>query len=369
MIKEKLQKRILTGNYRQLNTLNPKLIDFSSNDYLGFGKNKQLIGRFRQALETKPKLWEGTCSARLIAGNHPIFEETESYLSQVFKADACLLFNSGYTANLGVFSSVVTRFDVVLYDEYVHASIRDGIRLSYAQAISFKHNDMDDLAQKLSSLYNKTVYVAVESLYSMDGDFCPLPELVYICEKFGAKIIIDEAHATGTSGINGLGLVENYHFEDRVFIRIHTFGKAMGAQGAMVLGSIELKKYLINFARPFIYTTAASPMEVLRIQLAVRFFLENPKHLKKLRKNVQYFMDIRKGVPNFLPVNSSIQCLMLQGTELEKIRVMQIQEKFSIKPILYPTVPQEKERIRICIHSFNTKKQLDNLLKCLTLPI
>src|SRR5690606_18769580 len=187
----------------------------------------------------------------------------EDYIKEFHGSEAALIYNSGYDANIGFFSSVPQRGDIILYDELVHASIREGIRLSHARAFKFKHNDLQDLDSlllkynsKQDNLDQRYIYVVTESVFSMDGDTALLEGLTNITDIQGAYLIVDEAHATGVFGKKGQGLVQHLDLQKRVFARIITFGKAMGAHGAVITGSKLLGDYLINFSRSFIYTTA-----------------------------------------------------------------------------------------------------------------
>ena len=242
-----LDQRREIGLERSLKT-SSGLIDFCSNDYLGLSHDLGLVQELHdKAFKEKPDLGSG--GSRLLAGNTKQHETFETVLSQVHKSEAALLFNSGYSANLGLFSSVPQRGDVVLYDEKIHSCIKDGMRLSFAKHFSFKHNDLAHLEKRLKSLDGTMVFIAVESVYSMDGDACPLLELVELSEKYNAHIIVDEAHTTAIYGDKGAGLVAELGLEKRVFARVHTFGKGVGSHGACVVGSQVLKIYLINNAR------------------------------------------------------------------------------------------------------------------------
>ena len=243
------------------------LVDFFSNDYLGFASDMS-IARLSKDADEEFRLKNGSTGSRLLSGNSLAHEELERELEIHFKSDSALLFNSGYDANIGLLSAVLQRNDSVFFDRLSHASIRDGISLSTASSYGFEHNDMDDLAKKISKGRSKTGhnYVVVESVYSMDGDEAPLKALVEFCQSENLYLIVDEAHATGVFGEKGEGLTVSQGLEEFVFARIHTFGKAMGCHGAAVLGSRELRDFLINFARSFIYTTAMPPREVLSIK-------------------------------------------------------------------------------------------------------
>jgi 8-amino-7-oxononanoate synthase len=345
-LKNKITQRIEEGTLRSL-SLFTDFTDFYSNDYLGLSQVK---------LESKVGAI-GSTGSRLISGNSIEAIETEKYLADFFKTESALVFNSGYDANLGFFSTVPQRGDVVLYDEYVHASIRDGIRLSFAESFAFKHNEVSDLKKKLDK-QKGTIYVVVESLYSMDGDLVPLQEVAQVCSGDNVYLIVDEAHACGVFGNEGRGLVNQFNLEDKVFARVVTFGKAYGLHGACVLGSSELIAYLYNFARSFIYTTALPPEAYLRIQKQIE--ISRSVDLRnKLRQNISA---LRKVNPSFWLSSASdspIQMLRLEDLNKLKLLAVFLQEnKIAVKPIYHPTVPKGKEGIRVCVHSFNTTEEI-----------
>ena len=241
------------GLHRKLVTVNADALDFCSNDYLGLASKFDLISPEIQAEIQGLKL--GSTGSRLITGNSKLAEETEAIIAQFHKAEAALLYSSGFMANVGLMACIAGKDDTIISDDYIHASIIDGIRLSYATKYRFKHNDLEDLETQLQLAKNRII-VVVESIYSMDGDEGPLSKIADLCEKYGALLIVDEAHSTGIYGENGAGLVCQYGLENRVYARVHTFGKALGFHGAAVVGSHVLRDYLINYSRSFIYTTA-----------------------------------------------------------------------------------------------------------------
>ena len=360
-INEKLSKRKEENAFRELKN-NQHLIDFCSNDYLGFAK-ETAIHQTNNTFESY-----GATGSRLISGNHFITEETEQYLANFYRSEAALIFNSGYNANVGLFQCLPQRTDTIIYDEYIHASIRDGIKLSNAKNYAFEHNNTTALEQKLAQTTG-LVYVVVESIYSMDGDAAPLIEIAKICKKHRAALIVDEAHAAGIFG-NGLGLVVELNLENDVFARIVTFGKAYGCHGAAILGSKILCDYLINYSRAFIYTTALPLPSILAIKNAHEFLLKNLNRINELNELINYF---RSSTLNFklLTLNSysAIQCIIISGNNEVKQLAENIQRNgFDVRPILSPTVPKGKERLRICLHSFNSKDEIDRLITHLNPP-
>lgn len=355
-IQEKLSQRAQSNSLRTLNR-NTGKVDFCSNDYLGFS----------EILQPKKTRTQGATGSRLISGNSSKFEFLEAKIAKFHNAEAGLIFNSGYDANLGLFSCIADKGDTIIYDQYIHASIRDGIRLSNARSFAFEHNNINSLEKKLQQATGH-ILVAIESIYSMDGDATPIHKIVDICEKYQAQIILDEAHATGVIGNKGEGLAQSQNIENRIFARIHTFGKAMGCHGAIVLGSENLKQYLINFARSFIYTTALSEHSLNAIESAYNQ-LENSSQVRnQLQSNIQLFQSLlSEGLKLKLIHNSSpIQCLLVPGNTTVKNVENELQLRgFDIKAILHPTVEKGKERIRICIHSFNTAEEIKSCVKSL----
>ncbi|MCA0933702.1 pyridoxal phosphate-dependent aminotransferase family protein [Lutimonas saemankumensis] len=363
-LKSKLKDRELGNTLRKLGE--PKgLIDFSSNDYIGFSMEKSIALKSETDLKQIKHL-NGSTGSRLLTGNFEIHTLLEKDLASFFKAESVLIFNSGYDANLGLLSSVPQRGDRIFYDEYSHASIRDGITLSNAKSFRFKHNDIEDLRKKLKATPSVGEdYVIVESVYSMDGDFAPIEKLVDLSVELNFKLVVDEAHSTGVFGPNGEGIVVQKQLESLVFARIHTFGKALGCHGAMIAGSSLLKEYLINFSRSFIYTTAPSPHTVLSVKNAL-LFLPTSKARSKLHKNISCFKEnmIRFKLEDyFIESEGPIQSAVFGSPEKVKEISSRLANKgYDAKPILYPTVPLGEERIRFCIHSYNTTDEIQEVL-------
>lgn len=361
-LEKALEKRKLENSHRSLSTSN-QLVDFSSNDYLGLACKFKLRDHIELFNSIDNQFIIGSTGSRLLRGNHSYFEELENKIAQFHKAEAGLIFNSGYNANIGLFSSVPQREDTIIYDELVHASIRDGIRLSLAKPYSFKHNDLNDLESKLK-IAKGTVFIAIESVYSMDGDFSPIVEIVKLCEQHNSYLIVDEAHATGIFGEKGEGRVVELGLQEKVFSRVHTFGKALGCHGAIVLGGKVLRDYLINFSRAFIYTTALPFFNLITINYAYDILSKSNYKLFKTSKLINLFKDIVKD--KAISSNSPIQCVVIPGNAEVKKLANEIQNSgFDVRAILSPTVQKGKERLRICIHAFNTEdevKSLSNIL-------
>ena len=362
-LQESLEKRRAAGLERQL-LLTDGLIDFSSNDYLGFAQNPSF-----EAASDAQKTAHGSTGSRLISGNSRLAEQTETLIATFHNAEAALIFNTGYMANVGLFSSIGDKNSVFIYDEYIHASVHDGMRLSLAQRVKFKHNDVNDLEKKLQNTEGGKKYVAIESLYSMDGDFAPLKEIAAICQKYNAALIVDEAHATGVFGDKGEGIVSELGLESAVWARVHTFGKALGVHGAAVVGSDLLRQFLINHARSFIFTTALPPQTYHHIQHAYHLLPQADRI--KLFELIEYFIKKSLSCTNLkgrfiLNPSSPIQGIGLPDNQkVVSLAQHLFQNGIFAKAILSPTVPKGAERIRICLHSTHTFAQIDQLFEAL----
>ena len=367
-LSDKLLQRRASNSLRKLSLPN-KHIDFSSNDYLGLSKAEIIFTNTHQYLVETDAKNNGATGSRLLSGNHPLYKITEDYIAQFHHSEAALIFNSGYDANIGFFSSVPQRNDVILYDELCHASIRDGIKMSNAKSFKFVHNDFEDLEKFILRNDNSVIYIVTESVFSMDGDCPNMEELVQLSEKYNCYLIVDEAHALGVFGSKGEGLVQMLGLQDHVFARIMTFGKGLGCHGAAILGSVELRDYLINFARSFIYTTGLSPHAVATILIAYQYLEKDLNSIDELKQNIIHFnqqLTLTGIKPLFVRSKSAIQSAIIPGNHKVKAIASELQNNgFDVKAILSPTVPEGQERLRFCLHSFNSKEEINQILRLL----
>ncbi|MFT2011417.1 aminotransferase class I/II-fold pyridoxal phosphate-dependent enzyme [Pontibacter sp. 13R65] len=363
---QKLADREAQGNLRQLKTA-AGLTDFCSNDYLGLARSDKLKKLIREELEKQEHWTVGATGSRLLSGNTALTEDLEKQIAMYHQAEAALLYNSGYVANVGLLSAVPQRGDTIFYDEASHASIKDGIRLSFAKAYPFRHNSLEDLRQKLKHAAGQ-VFVVVESVYSMDGDKAPLQELVEVCQEPEAALIVDEAHAVGLYGPKGEGLTTALGLDKEVFARVLTYGKAMGCHGAAIVGPAILRDFLINFSRSFIYTTALPAHDVLALQCAYHLL----PHLHEERAQVQKLADyLYKELNNAAhirctPQHSVILSVFVHDAQQLKPLALALQnEGFDIRPVMSPTVPKGTERLRLIVHTFNTQQEIDGLVQAI----
>lgn len=331
-------------------------IDFQSNDYLGLSGDPDFRQLLLNAVKEQPDCLSGSTGSRLISGNSAIAETTESFIAAAHGVEAALFFSSGYKANLSLFSCISGRADTIIVDELIHRSVHDGCHLSRAKKWKFRHNDLTHLEALLNKATGNVV-VAIESLYSVDGNFAPLTEAVQLCRQYNAGLIVDEAH---TIGVFRKGIVHRCGLQNEVLATVVTYGKAMGLEGAAILGSRLLKNYLVNYAAPFIYSTAPSDLHLLRIKCAYQYLATKPELTELLSHNIAYFRS--SGIHKYAENGSPIQLVQFKD-QAELINAHQELKDSGIitYPLFAPTVPQGQERLRICIHSFNTKEDINTL--------
>ena len=371
-LQELVERRRDKGLLRKL-TVNQG-IDFCSNDYLGFSKSKELTEQIEAEVA---RLSQDGCSvigstgSRLLSGNSAYSESLEGELARFHGAEAALIFNSGFDLNMGLFASVPQPGDVVFYDELIHQSVREGLKLSRGSSRQFRHNDVEALreaiAQCLAEHRQKApnIIVAVESVYSMDGHLAPLRDFCEVVNSCGGSLIVDEAHGTGVYGAEGRGLVSELGLESEVFCRIHTFGKALGTHGAAVVGPAVLREYLINYAWSLVYSTSLPLHSLAAIRCAYAFLSKEAEARQEiLRKLIKTFQSRLARLPAEMVLDSPspIQGIIVPGN-VECVQVATIlRQRFDVLPIRSPTVPAGKERLRIVLHAHNTEEEVNALM-------
>lgn len=326
-------------------------IDFTSNDYLGLAASARLKASVLSALDRGVPVGAG--GSRLLRGNHPEHEALEEEAAAFFHFERMLYFGSGYAANVAMLSTLPQRNDLVVYDELIHASAHAGIAAGRATAVAVPHNNLDafeDVIRKWRDAGGRGhPWIVVESLYSMDGDRAPLVALADLSDRYDGFLLIDEAHATGVHGADGRGLSTEVEGRDNVVV-LHTCGKALGVSGALVGGSRILCEYLINYARPFIYATAPSPLAAASVREALHILSDEPERRQKLQTMIRFANEqiaCRVGI-----AGSGSQILpLILGSSARTLRVAQQMqaEGFDIRAIRPPTVPANTARLRIAI--------------------
>ena len=326
-----------------------KLVNLSSNNYLGFADNKKITEDFLN--EVGDKYSFGSASARLLTGTLPVYKELEDLISQLFRKEKTLLFNSGYHANVGINSSIAGKGDVIFSDKLNHASIIDGMRLSEGKFFRFPHKNMEALEKLLTrerKNFNNAIIVS-ESVFSMDGDIADIEKFVELKEKFNCILVLDEAHAFGVFGQNGLGVTEKLGITDKVDLIVGTFGKAIGSMGAFATGSQTLVDYLTNKARSFIFSTALPPINIA----FSKWIIENklPQTLGK-RQRMLSIGQKAGSESHIIPV--------IIGGNKETVDTCEIlfHNGFFTLPIRPPTVPEGTSRLRLSLTTDITEKEL-----------
>lgn len=349
------------GRYRSLSL--PNGIDLTSNDYLGMAAHEGLRRLAIDALSDG--LDVGAAGSRLLRGHTKAHQDLEDFAASHFAAGACLYFSSGFQANYAVLTTLPRRGDVVVYDSLVHASMRDGLKACDAKAFKFAHNDANALEDVLKRHREKAknLWIAVESVYSMDGDVAPLDDFYVLAEKYNAYLIIDEAHGTGVFGDGGRGvswdLISRYGY-DRI-MSLHTCGKAIGVAGGLVCASDDVISYMINAARPFIYSTAPMPLQAILVQRSLEMLAgaEGDVRRKKLMSLCKISHEIFGGEgTQIVPI--------ILGSDERAVFVSQALQKegFDVRAIRPPTVPEGTARLRLSLSSALSEQNLRDFASC-----
>ncbi len=342
---------------------NQELIDFSSNDYLGLSQHPEMINAM---VNTTKEFGTSTSSSRLISGTYSLFNELETALAKFKNKPAGLVFNSGYQANLSIISAIAENDYVIFSDKLNHRSIIDGILLSKAKVFRYRHNDIEHLESLLKTKRNqaKNALIITESVFSMDGDFTPLPDLVKLKNKYNAEILLDEAHATGIFGKNGSGLAEELGLTDQIDYLMGTFSKALGSFGAYLACSENTKNYLIQKAAGFIYSTSLPPGVIAANLKSLELIKIEPWRREKLKTNFNFLQ--KKLITSKLKNNSNSQIIPIIYESPEKTLAMQkklMQAGIFVPAVRPPTVPNNASRLRVSVSAKHDEVELKKLVK------
>lgn len=352
-----------SGNYRILREIEhngflihadgKEMLNLSSNDYLGLSSNPRLLDEFRAETDVMALAYSAA-SSRLLSGNHQYYKMLEDDLADIYDKEAALVFNSGYHANIGILPALAGKHDLIVADKLVHASIIDGLRLSDAQMLRYRHLDYDHLRNLL--LHHReeyeNVFIVTESIFSMDGDVADLQQLCEIKKEFDAFLYVDEAHAIGVRGTNGLGCCEEQACTEEIDFIVGTFGKAFASIGAFVVCEQMFREYLINTQRSLIFTTALPPVNVAW----TRFILNRMPDFYDLRLKLAKVSERLKSVLNekgFETRGNSHIVPMVCGSNENSIEMANLLQEngFFALPVRYPTVPKNEARIRFSLNA------------------
>ncbi len=341
-------------------------INFASNDYLGLAGDERLI---QAAIEATKEFGAGSTGSRLLSGHRQLHRELEFAIASLKQTEDALVFSSGYLANLGAIASSVGKRDLILSDRYNHSSLKNGAILSGATIIDYNHCDVEDLQNQLHqhrSKYRRCLIIT-DSVFSMDGDLCPLPDLLDLADKYSCMVLVDEAHATGVLGATGAGCVEHFHCTGRPLIQMGTLSKALGSLGGYVAGSAKLIDFLRNRAPSWIYTTALTPSDTAAALAAINIVKQEPERRAKLWQNVDYLKDlISQHLPHLqlLPSQTPILCLQMENAQTAIKFGHHLKSSGIFAPAIRPpTVPTS--RIRISVMATHESQHIQQLVEAL----
>lgn len=336
---------------------------FSSNSYLDLCCDPEILAYTGRILE---EYGAGSGGSRLTTGTTRIHMELEDTIARFKKREAALVFNTGYMANVGILTALAGKGDIIYSDERNHASIIDGCRLSRADVVIYRHNDMDDLEAKIKAHPGRRGIIVSDGVFSMDGDIVDLPRLAELADRYGLLSMIDEAHATGVIGATGRGTEEYYGMEGSVDVLMGTLSKAVGGEGGFVCGSSTLIDYLINKSRSFMFSTALSPATIAADKKGIQLIMEQPQRVRQLQENVRYCCQALKERGIEAHSETAIIPIII-GDEGRAMRVMELLKKrgYYISAIRYPTVARGSARLRAALMASHTKEDMDGLADAL----
>lgn len=345
------------------------MLNLSSNDYLGIAQDHSLWKSFLE--ETPPeRLLPSAVSSRLLTGNHPAYTRLERLLTRLYDRPAALVFNSGYHANSGILPAIADNRTLILADKLIHASLIDGLHLGHAPYIRYRHNDyqhLEALLREKAPLFD-TVIVATESIFSMDGDICNLPRLIALKREFrNVMLYIDEAHAIGVRGQHGLGLCEEYNCIADVDMLVVTFGKAIASVGAALICDREIKEWLVNTMRPFIFTTALPPINVEWTHYILSHLdgmADKRRHLATIAQRVNDAITQERGDTGSR--SHIIPYIIGDAAEAQAEAIRMQRQGFYLLPVRPPTIPAGTSRLRISLHAACNDEEIDRLIVALT---
>lgn len=342
------------------------VLNFASNDYLGLAGDARLQAAAIASIKTHGT---GSTGSRLLSGHRSVHEALEGAIAAFKQTESALVFSSGYLTNLGTITALVGARDLIVADEYNHASLKNGAKLSGAAVLNYRHSDLDDLKTHLkqSRSHHRRCLLLTDSVFSMDGDLCPLPELLELADRYDCMVLIDEAHGTGVLGPTGAGCVEHFGCSGTPLIQMGTLSKALGSLGGYVAGSAPLIDYLRNRASTWIYTTGLSPADTAAALAAIQVIEAEPQRQQQLWQRVAQLKalihqipQVQSGTWKLLPSESPILCLQMQSPEVVLQVSQQIFERGIYVPAIRPpTVPTS--RLRISVMATHQPEQIERL--------
>jgi 8-amino-7-oxononanoate synthase len=343
-----------------------EVINFASNDYLGLAGDERMI---QAVIAATQEFGTGSTGSRLLSGHRPVHRELENAIASLKQTEDALVFSSGYLANLGTLTALVGKRDLILADQYNHSSLKNGAILTGAEIVNYAHTDIEDLKTQLAQHRKnyRRCLIATDSIFSMDGDLCPLPEILELAEEYNCMVLVDEAHATGVLGVTGAGCVEHFGCTGKTLIQVGTLSKALGSLGGYVAGSTILIDFLRNRAPSWIYTTALSPADTAAALAAIQIIQHEPQRRIQLHHNVNILKQlIAQTLPHLqlLPSESPILCIPLTNPSEALKMGQKLKEAGIFAPAIRPpTVPTSRIRLSVmATHQLtHLKKLVDEL--------
>ena len=344
--------------------IHKNLLNFASYNYLGLSYRPEVKEAVVKAVEI---YGNGASGSPILSGSMEVHVELSEQLARFKNKEAVLLFPTGYSVNVGVIAGLMRSGDLIVADQYAHASLVDGMILSKATSRFFRHNKVEDLERKLKKFTGKKL-VLVEGVYSMDGDVAVLPDIVDVCKRYGARILIDEAHSTFIYGKHGRGVAEHFGLEDEIDLHVGTFSKSLGGQGGFLAGSQQLINYLRGFSRSRFFSCGLSPVVTAGILKALEIFEEEPQLREGLWSNVEYMQKLLReaGVPIGQSESQVIPILIQDDARIFEIGEELLRQGIYLNPVQYPAVPKHKSRFRMSISSTHSRQELSEGAKIIS---
>jgi 8-amino-7-oxononanoate synthase len=344
------------------------VISFASNDYLGLAGDERLKKAAMSAIQTHGT---GSTGSRLLSGHRQVHEELEGAIAAFKRTESALVFSSGYLTNLGTLTALVGPRDLIMADEYNHASLKNGAKLSGAEVLNYRHSNVDELHAQLKQFrsHHRRCLLLTDSVFSMDGDLCPLPRLLELADQYDCMVLVDEAHGTGVLGSTGAGCVEHFGCSSIPLVQMGTLSKALGSLGGYVAGSSQLIDYLRNRAATWIYTTGLSPADTAAALAAIQVIQAEPQRreqlwqrVAQLKEQIDQIPQVQDGTWKRLPSDSPIMCLQMQGPEVVlQVSQQLLEQGIYVPAIRPPTVPTS--RLRISVMATHQPEQIEQLVQ------
>jgi len=346
------------------NEVHTDLLNFASYNYLGLSYRPEVK---EAVIEAVHRYGNGASGSPILSGSLEIHHELAERLAEFKGKEAVLLFPTGYSVNVGVIAGLMRSGDLIVADQYAHASLVDGMILSKATSRFFRHNKVDDLERKLK-LYEGKKLVLIEGVYSMDGDVAVVPDIVEVCRRYGARILIDEAHSTFIYGKTGRGVAEHFGYDDEIDMHVGTFSKSLGGQGGFLAGSHKLINYLRGFSRSRTFSCGLSPVVTAGILKALEIFLEEPELRTKLWENVDFMQKRLRdaGVPVGDSESQVIPLMVRDDARAFEIGEVLMHEGIYLNPVKYPAVPKHRSRFRMSISAAHSREELEEGARIIT---